>query len=40
VEREPAEREGCGVCGVGRMEVVEVLAGWARPGAAAGEDSS
>jgi hypothetical protein len=43
VEREPTAREGprrCGVCGVGRMEVVEVLAGWARPGATAGEDSS
>jgi hypothetical protein len=43
VEAVPTEKPGqrsCPVCGVGRMEVVEVLAAWPRPGAAAAEDCS
>ena len=34
------DQRSCPVCGEGRLEVVEVLAAWPRPGTAAWEDSS
>ena len=43
VEPRPAAEQGqrsCPVCGLGRMEVVEILPAWPRPCPAAGEDSS